>query len=193
MGKQFPAIEDKHRAFIERQHIFFVASAAPKGRVNVSPKGMGSLRVLGANEVAYLDVTGSGNETRAHLLASDDHRLTIMFCAFEGEPVTLRLYGQAQSLLRGTPEYRELLPHFEELPGARQIIRLAVDLVQTSCGMGVPTFDYKEDRQNLSRYWTRQGAENLRKYWGLKNMKSIDGLPTKIEPETMHGAPAPKV
>ena len=186
MGKQFPAIEDSHRTFIERQHIFFVGSAAPRGRVNVSPKGMGSLRVLGSNEVAYLDVTGSGNETRAHLLASEDHRLTIMFCAFEGEPVTLRLYGQAQSLLRGTPEYQALLAHFEELPGARQIVHIAVDLVQTSCGMGVPLFDYKEDRQNLSRYWTRQGSENLRKYWGLKNMKSIDGLPTQIDPDTMH-------
>ena len=183
MGKQFPAIEDSHRALIERQHIFFVASAAPKGRVNVSPKGMGSLRVLGSNEVAYLDVTGSGNETRAHLLASDDHRLTIMFCAFDGEPVTLRLYGQAQSFLRGSSEYAALLPRFEELPGARQIIRLAVDLVQTSCGMGVPNFDYKDDRQNLSRHWTRQGPENLRKYWGLKNMKSIDGLPTR--PQTI--------
>ena len=191
MGKQFPAIEDSHRALIERQHIFFVASAAPKGRVNVSPKGMGSLRVLGSNEVAYLDVTGSGNETRAHLLASDDHRLTIMFCAFDGEPVTLRLYGQAQSFLRGSSEYAALLPRFEELPGARQIIRLAVDLVQTSCGMGVPNFDYKDDRQNLSRHWTRQGPENLRKYWGLKNMKSIDGLPTRIEPDTMHGALKP--
>lgn len=189
MGQQFPAINAEHRAFMERQKIFFVASAAPQGRVNVSPKGMGTLRVLGANEVAYLDSTGSGSETRAHMLAAEDKRLTIMFCAFEGSPMILRLYGQGQSLMRGTPEYGAMLQHFEEVPGARQIVRLAVDLVQTSCGMGVPLFDYKEDRQNLVRYWVRQGAENLKKYWGVKNTKSIDGLPTRFEPDTM-SAPA---
>jgi hypothetical protein len=185
MGQQFPAISDQHRAFIESQRIFFVASAAPKGRVNVSPKGMATLRVLGPNEVAYLDCTGSGSETRAHLVASDDKRLTIMFCAFEGPPLILRLYGQGQSLMRGTPEYAALLQHFEEIPGARQIVRLSVDLVQTSCGMGVPLYDYKEDRQNLVRHWVRQGADNLRKYWGLKNTRSIDGLPTEFEPDVM--------
>ena len=117
MGKQFAKIEPEHRAFIERQKIFFVASGAPKGRVNVSPKGLSSLRVLGENDVGYLDCTGSGSETRAHLVASDDKRLTIMFCAFEGDPVILRLYGQGQSLMRGTPEYAALLPNFDEIPG----------------------------------------------------------------------------
>jgi Pyridoxamine 5'-phosphate oxidase len=165
-------IRPEHRSFIQQQKVFFVASAAPKGRVNVSPKGMSTLRVLGDNDVAYLDCTGSGNETRAHLLVSEDKRLTFMFCAFEGDPVILRLYGRGQSILRGTPEYAALLPHFNEIPGARQIVRLAVDLVQTSCGMGVPLFDYREDRPNLVRYWTAQGINNLRKYWGLKNMRS---------------------
>jgi pyridoxamine 5'-phosphate oxidase-like protein len=185
MGKQFSKIEAEHKAFIERQRVFFVASAAPKGRVNVSPKGMSTLRVLGDNDVAYLDCTGSGSETRAHLLASEDKRLTIMFCAFEGDPVILRLYGQGQSVMRGTPNYARLLAHFEEIPGARQIVRLAVDLVQTSCGMGVPLFGYQADRQNLIRYWTVQGIDNLRKYWGLKNVRSIDGLPTEFVPEVM--------
>src|SRR5215813_1205723 len=101
MGKQFARIEPEHRAFIEQQRIFFVASAPPKGRINISPKGLSSFRVLGENDVAYLDCTGSGSETRAHLIASDDKRLTIMFCAFEGDPVILRLYGQGQSLMRG--------------------------------------------------------------------------------------------
>ena len=185
MGQQFSEIADQHRAFMERQKIFFVASAAPKSRVNVSPKGMATLRVLGANEVAYLDCTGSGSETRAHLLASADKLLTIMFCAFEGTPLILRLYGQGQSLMRGTPEYDTMLKHFEEIPGARQIVRLAVDLVQTSCGMGVPLFDYREDRQHLVRHWMRQGAGNIGKYWRLKNTHSIDGLPTRFEPDTM--------
>lgn len=185
MGQQFPKIEAAHRAFIERQKIFFVASAAPKGRVNVSPKGMSTLRVLGDNDVAYLDCTGSGNETRAHLLASDDKRLTFMFCAFDGAPLILRLYGQGQSLMRGSPDYARLLPHFDEIPGARQIVRLGVDLVQTSCGMGVPLLDFKADRQNLVRYWVAQGVDNLRSYWGRRNMRSIDGLPTALEPEVM--------
>lgn len=185
MGKQFAKIESEHKAFIERQKIFFVASAPPKGRINVSPKGLSSFRVLGDNDVAYLDCTGSGSETRAHLIASDDKRLTIMFCAFEGDPVILRLYGQGWSLMRGTPEYAALVPKFEEVPGARQIVRLAVDLVQTSCGMGVPLFDYKQERGSLVRYWTAQGIDNLRKYWGLKNMKSIDGLPTSFAPDSM--------
>lgn len=185
MGQQFQSIEAKHRTFIEQQKMFFVATAAPSGRVNLSPKGMSSFQVLGANDVAYLDCTGSGNETRAHLLASDDKRLTIMFCAFDGAPMILRLYGQAQSLLRGSAEYESLLPHFVEMPGARQIIRLAVDLVQTSCGMAVPLYDYQEDRENLAKYWGARDASQLRKYWGMKNMKSIDGFTTGLAPEDM--------
>jgi Pyridoxamine 5'-phosphate oxidase len=185
MGKQFARIEPEHRAFIERQKIFFVASAPPKGRVNVSPKGLSSFRVLGGNDVAYLDCTGSGSETRAHLVVSDDKRLTIMFCAFEGAPVILRLYGQGRSLMRGTPEYADLIPKFEEVTGARQIVRLSVDLVQTSCGMGVPLFDYKQERGSLVRYWAARSIDDLRKYWRLKNMKSIDGLPTGFAPDSM--------
>jgi len=185
VGQQFQTIEPKHREFIERQKIFFVATAAPKGGVNVSPKGMSTLRVLGPNDVAYLDCTGSGSETRAHLMASQDKRLTLMMCAYEGDPMILRLYGQGQSLMRGTAEYAALIHHFEEMPGARQIVRLAVELVQTSCGMGVPLYDYKAERGSLVQFWTRQGREGVRKYWGLKNTKSIDGLPTEFEPDTM--------
>lgn len=185
MGKQFAKIEPAHRAFIERQKLFFVASAPPQGRINVSPKGLSSFRVLGENDVAYLDCTGSGSETRAHLMASDDKRLTIMFCAFEGDPMILRLYGQGRSLMRGTPDYADLVSAFDDITGARQIVRLAVDLVQTSCGMGVPLFDYRQERGSLVRYWTRQGISNLRKYWGLKNMESIDGLPTGFIPDRM--------
>ncbi|APO49069.1 pyridoxamine 5'-phosphate oxidase family protein [Bradyrhizobium diazoefficiens] len=185
MGRQFTGIEPEHRAFIERQKIFFVASAPPKGRINVSPKGLSSFRVLGESDVAYLDCTGSGSETRAHLSASEDKRLTIMFCAFDGPPMILRLYGEGRSLMRGTPEYSDLVSEFEDIAGVRQIVRLSVDLVQTSCGMGVPLFDYKQERGSLIRYWTAQGVSNLRKYWGLKNMKSIDGLPTGFVPDSM--------
>ena len=185
MAQQFPSIEDRHRDLIEKQHIFFVASAAPQGRINLSPKGMNSLRVLGPNEVAYLDVTGSGSETAAHLLASPDRRLTIMFCAFEGPPNILRLFGQGESLPRGGPGYAAMLHHFQELPGARQIIRLDVDLVQTSCGMAVPLFDYSAERDQLRNWATRHGPDGLRKYWRLKNMESLDGLPTGFDPDAM--------
>lgn len=183
MSQKFAAIDSQHRDFIARQKMFFVASAAPQGRVNVSPKGMDSFAVLGEREVAYLDCTGSGNETRAHLMASP--RLTIMFAAFEGDPLILRLYGTARSHLRGGADYAALLPHFKEMPGARQIVRLEVDLVQTSCGMAVPYFDYRGERQNLARHWKRQGLAGLRKYWGKKNMQSLDGSPTGFEPEAM--------
>ena len=187
MGQRFPSIEDRHRDFIEKQRIFFVASAAPTGRVNLSPKGMDALRVLGPNAVAYLDVTGSGSETAAHLHASVDRRLTMMFCAFGGPPMILRLFGQGESLPRGSAGYAALLPQFEELPGARQIVRLSVDLVQTSCGMAVPHFDYREERPELQNWATRQGPEGLRKYWRLKNKESIDGFPTGLDPDAMSG------
>lgn len=184
MAQQFPAIEDTHRAFIEKQRIFFVASAAPTGRVNVSPKGMDAFRVLGPNTVAYLDVTGSGAETAAHLLASDG-RLTVMFCAFEGPPLILRLYGKGASLPVGSAAYADLVGHFKELPGARQIIRLEVDLVQTSCGMAVPLLDYREDRPALNTWASRKTPEEMRKYRRLKNMTSLDGLPTGLDPDAM--------
>ena len=183
MSQKFPALEPQHQTLIAAQKIFFVASAAGEGRVNVSPKGMASFAVLGPNSVAYLDCTGSGNETRAHLLASP--RLTIMFCAFDGDPVILRLYGQGRSHLRGGAGYAALKPHFVKMPGARQIVTLDVDLVATSCGMAVPYFDYREERKNLARHWTRLGLDGLRKYWGKKNMTSLDGLPTHLAPEAM--------
>jgi hypothetical protein len=150
---------------------------------------MATFRVVGPNEVTYLDCTGRGSETRAHLVGSGDRRLTIMFCAFGEPPLILRLYGQGQSRMRGTPEYGALLRHFDEIPGARQVVHLAVDLVQASCGMGVPLFDYREDRPDLVRHWARQGADHLQKYWGAKNTTSIDGLPTQFEPATMAAPP----
>ncbi len=178
MAKQFGALEDEHRAFIEKQHIFFVGSAAPTGRVNVSPKGMDAFRVLGPNRVAYLDLTGSGNETSAHVEACDDHRLTIMFCAFEGAPLILRLYGHAAIHRLGAPGFDALKSHFPDIIGARQIIELAVDLVQTSCGYAVPFMDYREDRPNLVRWGENKGEQGLDEYRRANNVNSIDGFPT---------------
>lgn len=181
MGKMFSAIEPAHREFIERQHIFFNASAAQQGRVNVSPRDVASLRVLDDHTVIYLDRTGSGNETAAHLIA--DGRLTLMFCAFEGAPLVMRLYGKGRIIARRTPEYLSLLAaHYDNLeaPGARQIVHLAVDSVQTSCGMKVPFYDYVGERDQLDRWATVKGETALEEYRRQKNSVSIDGLPTGI-------------
>lgn len=181
MGKQFASIEPDHREFIERQHIFFNASAASDGRVNVSPRDVAALRVLDEHTVIYLDRTGSGNETAAHLLA--DGRLTLMFCAFEGRPLILRLYGRGRVVARHSAEYRKLLAaHYEDLevPGARQIVCLDVDRVQTSCGMNVPFYDYKGERDQLTRWAEAKGEAALEGYRREKNTVSIDGFPTNL-------------
>jgi pyridoxamine 5'-phosphate oxidase-like protein len=181
MASFFQHIEPAHATFIQQQHIFFTASAAATGRVNVSPRGADAFRVLGPNAVAYLDETGSGNETAAHLRASG--RLTIMFCGFEAAPMILRLYGQGRSLPRGTPEYAALLQSaydMREPPGARQIIRLDIELVQTSCGYGVPLFDYKADRPTLRRWADAKGEAAVAAYRRQKNIRSIDGFETGI-------------
>ena len=184
MAKLFSSIEPAHLVFIVRQHIFFTASATPAGRVNVSPKDTAALRVLSPNRVVYLDVTGSGNETAAHLLA--DGRLTLMFCAFAGAPLILRLYGRGRVLARGSAEYADLLRtefNNEERPGARQMILLDVESVQTSCGYGVPLFDYAAERDTLTRWAAAKGEDGLREYRRTKNTVSIDGFPTGLVEE----------
>lgn len=181
MGKLFERMEPTHRAFIEKQHIFFNASAAAEGHVNVSPRDGKSLRVLDDHTVVYLDLTGSGNETAAHLLANG--RLTLMFCAFEGSPTILRLYGTGRVLRRGSTEYASLLTmHFadNEPLGARQMILLSVEMVQTSCGFNVPLFDYVSERDTLIRWAEKKGPEGLETYWREKNAHSIDGLLTGL-------------
>ena len=181
MAKQFASIDPSQRAFIERQHIFFVASAAAGSRVNVSPKGLDALRVLDANRVVYLDLTGSGNETAAHLRA--DGRMTIMFCAFEGAPMILRLYGRGHVLPRGSADYARLLADDfggVEPAGARQMVVLDIDLVQTSCGYAVPHFDYQEERPGLLRWAESKGEAGLDAYRREKNARSMDGLPTGL-------------
>jgi hypothetical protein len=164
-----------------QQRIFFTASAAAQGRVNVSPKGGAALRILGANSVAYLDQTGSGNETAAHLRANG--RLTIMFCAFAGAPLILRLYGQGKVLPRSSFAYRDLLASAfenEERPGSRQIVMLTIDLVQTSCGYGVPLFEYVDERRTLTRWAEAKGETGTEEYRRSNNVFSIDGYPTGI-------------
>lgn len=178
MAKQFDRMLPEHVAFIERQKVFFTASAAPDGRVNVSPKGLDTLRVLDDATIGYLDLTGSGNESAAHLRVSP--RLTLMFCAFEGPPMILRLYGEGRVLRLGAPAFEERAARFPRLPGARQIIELHVELVQTSCGFGVPLMAFQEDRTALTRQAEAWGPDGLADYWRRKNVRSIDGLPTGL-------------
>ena len=178
MSVKFQELGDDHTEFIQQQKIFFVGTAAADGRVNVSPKGKDALRVLGKNRVAWLNLTGSGNETAAHLIESD--RMTLMFCAFEGDPLILRLYGHAKIFHPRDAEWPGLVSLFPTIPGARQIIDLEIDLVQTSCGNGVPNFDFKEERDILTNWAERKGAQGLSEYWENRNQTSIDGKPTRI-------------
>ncbi len=181
MGKQFPGLDANHREFISRQRIFFAASAAPDARVNVSPRGTDAFAVIDERTVVYLDRTGSGNETAAHLKA--DGRLTIMFCAFDGPPNIMRLYGRGEVLRRGSRAYAELLESAfggVESSGARQIVRLDVELVQTSCGYGTPLFDYRGERPSLDNWARSKGEDGLEAYRRENNLVSIDGLPTGL-------------
>lgn len=179
MGQRFAEIKDSLREFITQQQIFFVATAAADGRVNLSPKGMDTLRVLAPDRLVWLNVTGSGNETASHL--RNQPRMTLMFCAFAGAPLILRVYGQARVIHIGEAEWATLSALFPSLPGARQIFDLQVDLVQTSCGMAVPLFDFAGQRNDLNNWALRKGKTGLRDYWHQRNSQSIDGHDTGIQ------------
>lgn len=179
MGEKFNAINERHGAFIRKQQMFFVATATADSRINLSPKGMDSLSVLGANRVIWLNLTGSGNETAAHL--QTDSRMTIMFCAFDSPPLILRLYGHARMVLPSDDEWGELYAHFEPQPGARQIFDVHVDLVHTSCGFGVPLYDFTGERPLLSRWAEKKSETGIRDYWREKNSISLDGEPVSID------------
>ncbi|MDO8348016.1 MAG: pyridoxamine 5'-phosphate oxidase family protein [Rugosibacter sp.] len=178
MGKQYAALSERLFEFIAEQKIFFVGTATGDSRVNVSPKGMDSLRVLNNNRVIWLNVTGSGNETSAHV--QQDPRMTIMFCAFEGPPLILRLYGTARVVHKNDDNWEGLFAHFNPLPGARQIFDFSIELVQTSCGMAVPYYAYTGDRELLLDWARGKGEDGLRQYWEEKNQSSIDNIPTHI-------------
>jgi hypothetical protein len=178
MGHKHSGITDELKAFIEMQKLFFVGTATASGNINVSPKGLDSLRVLGRNRVAWLNLTGSGNETAAHI--RELNRMTLMFCAFEASPLILRLYGSARAIHRYDADWETCYAWFKPLPGARQIFDMQIDLVLTSCGMGVPLFDYAGDRQQLVNWALRKGDAGLEKYQQEKNRTSLDGKPTYI-------------
>lgn len=178
MAEFFDRITDDHRAFVARQPVFFVATAAEGARINLSPKGMNSFRILGERTVAYLDVGGSGNETNAHLLA--DGRITVMFCAFESPALIMRFYGRGMPVLPQDARWDALAAHFELLPGTRQIFEIAVDQVQTSCGWGVPHMSVERERETLNKFHRKFTPEQELAMFSQENAKSIDGLPARV-------------
>jgi Pyridoxamine 5'-phosphate oxidase len=178
MAQQYGEISDRLAEFIAAQHMFFVATAARDGRVNVSPKGLDALRVLGPHRVVWLNGTGSGNETAAHLL--DVNRMTLMFCSFERQPLILRLYGTATEIQPDQPQWEECIGLFPPMPGARQAFDVKVDLVQTSCGYGVPFMQYVDERPLMAQWAEKKGPGGIEAYHREENLASIDGLPTGL-------------
>lgn len=178
MGQRFPALNERHRRFIEQQKMFFVGTAAAAGRVNVSPKGGDYLRVLDRNRVVWLNLTGSTNESSAHVQMLD--RMTIMFCSFDGEPLILRLFGHARVVHPRDAEWTELYAQFAPNPGARQLFVMDIDLVQTSCGMAVPNYKYVAERVGLDEWAAKKSPDAMVDYWREKNQLSLDNFPTNI-------------
>lgn len=177
MGVAHPALTDAHVGWIARQHMFFVATApsGAEGHVNLSPKGHDTFRVIDPSTVAYLDLTGSGVETIAHL--RENGRITIMFCSFTGKPQILRLYGTGTVLLAGDDGFDAAAAAFDDLPGRRAVITVAVERVSSSCGYSIPLMAYEGERETLIDWAERRGPDGVEAYWNKKNGASIDGLP----------------
>jgi Pyridoxamine 5'-phosphate oxidase len=176
MARTHDTLDENLRGWVAAQHLFFVGSAPSggDGHVNLSPKGYDTFRILDDTTVAYLDLTGSGVETIAHL--RDNGRLTIMFCAFEGPPRILRLFGQGDVVLPGDLDFDELRAGFGDVPGVRSIIRCRLERIQSSCGYSVPFMAYESERETLLEWADRKSPEELGEYHAEKNAESIDGL-----------------
>lgn len=178
MAEQFPHLESKHIEFIQNQHMFFLGTAGEAGRINVSPKGMDTFRVVRENRVIWLNLTGSGNETAAHVL--ENGRMTVMFCSFDRQPLILRLYGQAKVIHSVDAEWNDLAGQFPEFTGARQVFDMEIEMVQSSCGYAIPFYEKTGERETLTKWADNKGREGVEEYWQEKNHTSIDGLDTGI-------------
>ncbi|RDB08020.1 pyridoxamine 5'-phosphate oxidase family protein [Runella aurantiaca] len=180
MGKLHPSIHQSHQEFIQKQHLFFVSTAPlnPDGHINLSPKGLDCFRVLSENKVAYMDLISSGNETSAHTL--ENGRITFMFCSFDANPLILRLYGKGFTVLPSSEDWATYAPHFTIYPSTRQIIVADINLVQTSCGFGVPVFEYKGERSIHFDWAEKKGESGLAEYIQKNNLTSLDGLPSNL-------------
>ena len=178
MAQFFECLDEPLKAFIADQQMFFVATAPGDGRVNLSPKGMGTFRVIDDKTACYLDLTGSGNETAAHL--RDNGRITVMWCSFGGTARIMRIFGRGRVARPGSAEFERLIGLFPPIAGVRQIMVIEIDEAQTSCGYAVPQYDLVRERPTLVKWAEKQGDDGLKDYWSRKNVKSIDGLPTGI-------------
>lgn len=176
MAQFYDQLDDKLIEFIGEQRMFFTATAAEGTRINLSPKGMDCFRVIDDRTVAYLDMTGSGNETSAHI--EHDGRLTIMMCSYGPKPWILRLYGRGEVIRRRDPRWAEFGAKFDPISGHRQYIALHIESIQTSCGYAVPRYEFISHRDTLAKWAESKGEDGLAEYWSQKNVKSIDGLPT---------------
>ena len=176
MAERYTRLDDKLTAFIQAQHLYFVGTAGAEGYVNVSPKGMDSFRILDDTTVAWLNLTGSGNESAAHVL--ENGRMTVMFCSFEKQPLIMRLYGQATVTHARDARWAELSALFPAHPGARQVFVLDVELIQTSCGYAVPYYKYKGERPTLTKWARNRGPDGIQDYWREKNARSLNGKDT---------------
>lgn len=178
MGQKYLELSDKLIDFIHNQHMFFVGTADIDGFVNISPKGLDSLKVISRQQIVWLNLTGSGNETAAHI--QNTPRMTVMFASYEGQPMILRLYGSAKVIHKNDKQWDELYALFDDYVGARQIFQMHIELVQTSCGMAVPLYDYKQQRDQLIKSFERRGEQGTKDYWAKKNQLSLDGKNTNI-------------
>jgi hypothetical protein len=176
MGKVYDALDAAMADFIGRQHVFFVGTApdSTDGHLNISPKGLDTFRILGPTSVAYLDLTGSGIETVAHL--RQNGRITLMFCAFEGRPLIVRLYGRGRVVEPGDQEWDGLIDGFPDYPGIRSVIVVDLERVADSCGFAVPLYEYRGERSQLIDYAEKRGPEAMEQYRAQKNRASIDGI-----------------
>ena len=182
MSKIYEELDERLRQFIMRQKLFFVASAprSDTGLINVSPKGMDTLRILDGTTIAYLDLTGSGVESIAHL--KENGRFVMMFCSFDEQPLILRLHGRGRVVEKSDSEWEKLRPRFPEFPTARAIVVLSILRIADSCGWGVPRFDFAGPRDQYGNYASRIGEDGLRQAQLKSNLSSIDRLPGLKEP-----------
>lgn len=180
MAKVFDSLTPELEQFIAKQQMFFVATAplSSNTHINLSPKGLDTFRILSSTQVGYLDLTGSGNETSAHL--QENGRITFMFCAFTEQPKILRLYGKGYTVLPNTPVWNSFSDQFPQLPGTRQIIIVDIHRVQTSCGFGVPIYAHSQQRQTLIEWADKKGETGIQAYQQQNNLLSIDGLETPL-------------
>ncbi|MDH5721540.1 MAG: pyridoxamine 5'-phosphate oxidase family protein [Spirochaetia bacterium] len=173
MAQQFEKINQSHKEFIEKQKIFFTATAGTDGRINLSPKGLDSFRVINETTIIWLNLTGSGNETMGHI--QENNRMTIMFCSFDEKPLILRLYGKAKIHFAGSENFNKFSAEFADLPGKRQIYEMKVEMVQTSCGWAVPHYNFVKERQTLNEWSGKKDPSEIKEYWEERNNTSIDG------------------